>query len=72
MTTTTMPENTTTTAVSTRERTISAVLENQTKVQDAIKRLIDRGIPAEDISVMGLNFESNTVTYGITWRSRKP
>ncbi len=62
--TTTMPETKPATAVATRERTISAVLENQTQVQDTIKRLIDRGIPAEDISVMGRNFESNTRVTG--------
>ncbi len=46
------------------ERTVSGVLENQTQVQSTIKRLIDRGIPAEDISVMGRNFESNTRVTG--------
>jgi cation transport regulator ChaB len=56
-------------ATSTRERTISAVFATQTQVQDLIKRLTERGIPAEDISYMGRNFESNTrVTGFITKR----
>lgn len=49
---------------STRDRMISAVFENQTKVQEVVQRLIDRGIPAEDISVMGRNFESTTRVAG--------
>jgi cation transport regulator ChaB len=61
---TTMPDTKPAITVETRERTISAVLENQTQVQATIKRLIDRGIPAEDISVMGRNFESNTRVTG--------
>jgi hypothetical protein len=62
--TTTMPETKPTITVATRERTISAVLESQTQAQATIKRLIERGIPAEDISVMGRNFESNTRVTG--------
>ncbi len=61
---TTMPETKLATVEANRERTISAVLENQTQVQATIQRLIDRGIPAEDISVMGRNFESNTRVTG--------
>jgi hypothetical protein len=62
--TTTMSETKTAPVAVTRERTISAVLTTQTQVQDAIKRLTERGIPAEDISVMGRNFESNTRVTG--------
>jgi cation transport regulator ChaB len=50
--------------VSSREQTISAIFETQALVQDAVKRLIDRGVPAEDISVMGRNFESTTRVAG--------
>jgi cation transport regulator ChaB len=49
---------------SARDRMISAVFETQDKVQAAVRRLIDRGIPAEDISVMGRNFESTTRVTG--------
>ena len=52
------------TPVSSREQTISAIFETQNIVQDVVKRLIERGVPAEDISVMGRNFESTTRVAG--------
>jgi cation transport regulator ChaB len=42
------------------ERTISAVFEEQNQVDGVIRRLIERGIPKEDLSVMGRNFQSET------------
>ncbi|BAY05658.1 ChaB family protein [Anabaena cylindrica FACHB-243] len=42
------------------ERTISAVLKEQKQVDDVIRRLLDRGIPKDLISVMGRNFQSET------------
>ena len=42
------------------ERTISSVFETESQINDVVRRLIDRGIPKEDISVMGRNFKSET------------
>lgn len=42
------------------ERTISAIFQNQKQVDDVIRRLLDRGVPKDHISVMGRNFESET------------
>ena len=53
-----------TSATLVRERMISAVFDTQPKVQDAVKRLIDRGVSADNISVIGRNFESKTKIAG--------
>lgn len=42
------------------ERTISAIFEKQEQVDDVIKRLIDRGVPSDNISVMGKDFQAQT------------
>lgn len=42
------------------ERTITAVFKEETQVNDVIKRLMDRGVSREHVSVMGRNFQSNT------------
>lgn len=42
------------------ERTISAVLKEQKQVDDLIRRLIERGVSRDHISVMGRNFQSET------------
>lgn len=42
------------------ERTISAVLKEQQQIDQAIRRLLDRGVPRDHISVMGRNFQSET------------
>jgi len=42
------------------ERTISAVFKEQKQVDDVIRRLLDRGVPRDHISVMGRNFQSET------------
>ncbi|PMB16421.1 hypothetical protein CEN40_15780 [Fischerella thermalis CCMEE 5205] len=42
------------------ERTISAVYKEQNQVDDVIRRLLDRGVPRDHISVMGRNFKSET------------
>lgn len=42
------------------ERTVSAVFEDQQKVDDVTRRLLDRGVPSDYISVMGRNFKSET------------
>ena len=42
------------------ERTISAVFKEQQPVDDAVRRLLDRGVPRDHISVMGRNFQSET------------
>ncbi|MDY7021107.1 MAG: general stress protein, partial [Cyanobacteriota bacterium] len=42
------------------ERTITAVFQQEKQVNDVVRRLIDRGVSQEHLSVMGRNFESNT------------
>jgi cation transport regulator ChaB len=42
------------------ERTISAVFKEQKQIDDVIRRLLDRGVPRDNISVMGRNFQSET------------
>ena len=42
------------------EKTITAVFKEESQVNDVVKRLLDRGVPREHISVMGRNFESQT------------
>ncbi len=42
------------------ERGISAIFEKQEQVDAVVKRLLERKISAEDISVLGKNFQSNT------------
>jgi cation transport regulator ChaB len=46
------------------ERTISAVYKEQNQVDDVIRRLLDRGLPRDHISVMGRNFKSETCIAG--------
>ncbi|MEL7010518.1 MAG: ChaB family protein [Cyanobacteria bacterium J06648_1] len=42
------------------ERTISAVLKEEQQVDSVVRRLIDRGVSQDHISLMGQNFESKT------------
>ena len=42
------------------ERTISAVFKQENQINEVLRRLMDRGIPQDHISVMGKNFESST------------
>lgn len=42
------------------ERTISAVFKEEEQINDVVKRLLDRNIPQDHISVMGKNFKSTT------------
>lgn len=42
------------------ERSLSALFEKQSQVDAAVRRLLDRGISREHLSVMGRNFESET------------
>jgi cation transport regulator ChaB len=42
------------------ERTITAILKEEQQVDNVIRRLIDRGVPQDRISVMGQNFQSQT------------
>lgn len=42
------------------ERTISAVFKQEEQLDGAIRRLIERGVQQDHISVMGKNFQSNT------------
>jgi cation transport regulator ChaB len=44
----------------TAERTITAVFKEEQQVDNVVRRLIDRGIPSDHISLMGQNFESKT------------
>ncbi len=42
------------------ERTVTAVFKEESEVNDVIRRLIDRGVDKDHISVMGRNFQSET------------
>lgn len=42
------------------ERTISAVFKEQKQIDQVIRRLLDRGVPRDHISVMGKDFQSET------------
>lgn len=42
------------------ERMITAVLKEEQQVDNVVRRLIDRGVPQDHISLMGQNFESQT------------
>jgi len=42
------------------ERTISAVFKEQDQVDTVVRRLVDRGVPSDHISVMGKNFQSQS------------
>lgn len=53
---------------STAERSISAVFKNREQIDDVIRRLLDRGISREDISVIGQNFHSETKIAGFITR----
>jgi cation transport regulator ChaB len=44
----------------TAERTISSVFKEQKQVDDVIRRLLDRGVPRDHISILGRNFQSET------------
>lgn len=44
----------------TAEQTLSAIFKTQSEIDQAIRRLLDRGVPQDHISVMGRNFESET------------
>ena len=46
------------------DRTISAVYKTQAEVQAVIQRLKDRGIPVEDVSVLGRDFSTDTRVAG--------
>lgn len=42
------------------ERTVSGVFKEQEQVENVIRRLLDRGVTRDHISVMGNNFQSET------------
>ncbi len=42
------------------ERTVSAVFKEEEQLDNVVRRLIDRGVPQDHISVMGKNFQSKT------------
>jgi cation transport regulator ChaB len=42
------------------ERTVSAVFKEEEQVDNVVRRLMDRGVPQDHISVMGKNFKSTT------------
>ena len=46
--------------VYTAERTISSVFKEQKQVDNVIRRLLDRGVPRDHISILGRNFQSET------------
>lgn len=50
--------------VSTAERTISAIFKEHEQIDKVIRRLLDRNISRDDISVVGKNFHSETKIAG--------
>jgi hypothetical protein len=48
------------------ERTINAVFKEEKQINDVIKRLLDRGVSRDHISVMGRNFQSQTRIAGFS------
>lgn len=46
------------------ERSISAIFKNREQIDAVIRRLLDRGISRDDISVIGQNFHSETKIAG--------
>lgn len=44
----------------TAERTVSALFKQEEQINDVLRRLLDRGVSREHISVMGKNFKSTT------------
>jgi len=40
------------------EKCVSAAFKEERKLEDAIKRLLDRGVPKDNISIVGRNFQS--------------
>lgn len=42
------------------EHTMSAVFKEQNQIDQVIRRLLDRGVPRDHISVMGRNFQTET------------
>lgn len=40
------------------EKCVSAAFKDEKKLQEAIQRLLDRGVPKERISIVGRNFQS--------------
>lgn len=51
-------------SASAAERTISAIFKEQQQIDSVIRRLLDRGISRDDISVVGKNFHSETKIAG--------
>ncbi|OWY66822.1 hypothetical protein B7486_34765 [cyanobacterium TDX16] len=51
-------------AVATAERTVSAIFKEKEQVDNVIRRLLDRGVSRDDISVIGKNFHSETKIAG--------
>lgn len=46
------------------ERTVSAVFKEEQQINQAIRRLLDRGVDRDHISMMGRNFQSKTKITG--------
>jgi cation transport regulator ChaB len=48
------------TEVLTAKQTITAVFEHEEQIEGAIRRLLERGVSRENISILGKNFQSQT------------
>ena len=53
------------------ERTVSAVFKEQEQLDNVVRRLMERGVPQDHISVMGKNFQSQTRIAGFIEKRRK-
>jgi len=50
--------------MSVAKKCVSATFKEENKLQDAVQRLLNRGIPKEDISIIGRNFKSEAKITG--------
>lgn len=50
--------------ISTAEKTVSAIFKEREQIDGVVRRLLDRGISRDDISVVGKNFHSETKIAG--------
>jgi len=50
--------------ISTAEKTVSAIFKERDQIDGVVRRLLDRGISRDDISVVGKNFHSETKIAG--------
>jgi len=50
------------------EKCVSATFKDEAKLQDAVQRLLNRGVPKERISILGRNFQTEMRITGFLTR----